>query len=108
MIKKVIILALIILFISNAAFAVRAVTRAEHEAYLKGLGLNQTQITKLEEIDRKSREFRRQNPTLTKKDFDRYHSNLIYEVEKSYKKDLNKVLNPWQKKRYLEYKSRVY
>ena len=119
MIKKSLILTLTLLFISNAAFAVRAVTKAEHEAYLRGLGLNDAKIIKLEEIDRnylnkqleiqrKSREYRRQNPTLTKVDFDRYHSRLKIEAEKNYKKDLGKVLNYWQKKNYLEYKSRVY
>ena len=119
MIKKVIISVFIILSISYPAFAVRAVTKAEHEAYLRGLGLNDTKIIKLEEIDRNylnkrleiqriSREYRRQNPTLTKEDFNRYHSSLIKEAEKNYKKELGKVLNYWQKKNYLEYKSRVY
>ena len=117
--KKSIILILILLFLSNAAFAVRAVTKAEHEAYLRGLGLNDTQIVQLEEINRiylnkqldaqnKSREYRRNNPNLTKEDYNRYHSGLRNKIEKDYKKELDKVLNYWQKKNYLEYKSRVY
>ena len=119
MIKKIIFLILILLFVSNVVFAVRAVTKAEHEAYLRGLGLNDTQIVKLQEIDRiylnkrldaqnKSREYRRNNPNLTKEEYERYHSDMRNKIEKDYQKDLGKVLNYWQKKNYLEYKSRVY
>ena len=117
--KKAIIITLVVLFISNAAFGIRAVTKAEHEAYLKGLGLSQAKITKLDEIDRnylekrleisnQSRQYRRQNPTLTKEECDRYHTKLVLKAQKDYEKELNKVLNYWQKKRYLEYKSRRY
>lgn len=119
MIKKAVILTLILLFVSNAAFAFRAVTKAEHEAYLRGLGLNEVQITKLEEIDRgylnkrleiqnKTREYRRSNPAITKEDYELYRYKLTNEAEKNYKKDLGKVMNYWQKKKYLEYKSLVY
>lgn len=117
--KKVITLILFLLFASNTAYAIRAVTKAEHEAYLRSLGLNQTKIEKIEEIDliylnkrleaqEKSRQYRRNNPTLTKDDYNHYFSTLWNKIEKDYRKDLGKVLNPWQKKRYLEYKSRVY
>jgi len=117
--KKVVILALILLFLSNAAFAIRAVTKEEHEAYLKSLGLNKTKIEKLQEIDliylnkqleadKLSREYRRQNPNLTKEDYNRYHQKVRMEAEKAYQKDLNKILNYWQKKKYIEYKSRIY
>ena len=119
MIKKVILLSFLLLFVSNVVFAVRAVTKAEHEAYLRGLGLNDIQIVKLQEIDRiylnkrldaqnESREYRRNNPNLTKEEYERYHSDMRNKIEKDYKKDLGKVLNYWQKKNYLEYKSRVY
>ena len=117
--KKTIILILFLLFASGTAFGIRAVTKAEHEAYLKRLGLNQAKIEKLEEIDliylnkrldaqEKSRQYRKNNPTLTKDDYNRYFFTIWNKIEKDYKKDLGKVLTPWQKKQYLEYKSRIY
>ena len=117
--KKAVIITLIILFLANAAFAIRAVTKKEHEAYLRSLGLNKNQIEKLEGIDRiylnkrleaqeKSRQYRKNNPTLTKDDYNHYTYTLWNKIEKDYKKDLGKVLNNRQKKKYLEYKSRVY
>ncbi|MBR6301296.1 hypothetical protein IKR55_01005 [bacterium] len=117
--KKAIILTLMLLFASNTAFGFRAVTKAEHEAYLRSLGLNQTKIEQLKEIDliylnkrleaqEKSRQYRKNNPTLTKDDYNHYTFTLWNQIEKDYRKDLGKVLNHWQKKRYLEYKSRVY
>lgn len=116
---KAILLTLIILLAANSAFGIRAVTKAEHEAYLKSLGLNQSKIEKLEEIDliylnkrleaqEKARQYRRNNPTLTKDDYNRYTFTLRNKIEKDYKKDLGEVLNYWQKKQYLEYKSRRY
>lgn len=117
--NKLIILTLIILLTSNVTFAIRAVTKAEHEAYLRSLGLNKAKITKLEEIDRiylnkhleaqeKSREYRRQNPDLTKDEYNFYYLKIKNQIDKDYKKDLGKILNYWQKKSYLEYKSRQY
>ena len=117
--KKKILILILCLFISGAAFAIRAVTKAEHEAYLKGLGLNETQIQKLEEIDLnyvhkrieiadQSRECRRKNINLSPEACENYHTKMVIKAQKEYEKDLGKVLNYWQKKRYLEYKSRRY
>ena len=116
--KKIILTMAIMSFVQ--AFAIRAVTQKEHENYLRySLLLNDKQIETLNSIDReyfskldaaleKSRKYSDNNPQLTKKEADAYTSKLINEVEKDYKKNLSKVLNFWQKNKYLEYRSRVY
>ena len=117
--KKILILILCLFIISGAAFAIRAVTKAEHEAYLKNMGLNETQIQKLEEIDLnymharleiadQSRECRRKNINLSPEACENFHTKMMMKAQKEYEKDLGKVLNYWQKKKYLEYKSRRY
>lgn len=113
------ILLILFLLIITPCFAIKAVSKEGHIAFLKNIGLNETQIEKLEKADEvkylkiqnamnSSRKYRKENPVLGKKAYNEYYNNLLKEIENDYKKELSTFLSPKQKQTYLEYKSRVY
>jgi len=117
--KKILfILSILVLFV-NSSLAYRALTKEEHYNYLKSLGLNEAKIAELEKIesshyknyDNAVKDIRKHyetHPNLTKEEYAKYNRKVKAEVQKQYEKDLDKILNFWQKKSYFEYKSRVY
>ena len=113
------ILLILVIFLSLPSFAIRAVTQEEHIAFLKKIGLNETQIEKLEKADAKkyekiskvttlSRQYRRENPTISKEEYNEYLRKLIKDIEKDYEKELSTFLNKKQKQIYIERSSLVF
>ena len=83
------------------------------------LGVNNSKIEKLEELNleynkkmndalEKSRKYRRNGLCTTKDECNKYTHKLVSDIDKDYEKKLNKIMNFWQKKKYLEYRSIVY
>ena len=112
-------LATLFLLLSTNAHAIKALEQEQYSAFVKGIGLNQEQIIKLEEIEKqksnnfkeaikKSKKYKKENLDLTNKEYNLYASKLLKEVQKGYEKDLSKIMNNKQKAKYLEFKSRVY
>ena len=106
------------IFLSISAHAIGPIKNNDDD-FIKSLGLNKEQILKLEEIEKQkslktnnalrlSREYKLKNTHLTKQECNKYTSELLRDIQKDYEKELSKSLNPVQKYRYLDYKSRVY
>ncbi len=117
--KKISILSILLLFLAGIAFAFKAETPEDEQLFYKSIGLNNEQIIKVHKINNsynlkieealnKSREYRKKYPTLSKEEGNDYLNKMLNRIDKEREREINKFMNPWQKNRYLEYKSRVY
>lgn len=116
--KYLLIFILLSLFICSS-FGVRPTEKEDEILYLKRLGMTNAQIAQVNKIEsdyrknlnntlEKSRAYREKNPGAGQNAHNKFAEKLINKAYKDYTKELDKVLNSNQKKKYLEHRTSVY